>query len=218
MAAKCTDAELLQAWEDLKQAEYVTVADMVRSLGYRASMPKRLRKLIPEEEYRETLAQVEDRKYPRQQVEEWFNTWKSQKRTLREMQEVGAPSSQVLSRLFKKHFGVEFEDACEAKAGRGYIIGRQFEYRCRDYLRKRGYVVFRSPRSQSPADLVAMRSGTILLVQCKTRKDMFSSIERSGLTKMAQDAGGLALLAYRGRKYTGVIHWETMAGEPHEAS
>lgn len=52
-------------------------------------------------------------------------------------------------------------------ASRSYKIGQRFEYRVRDYLRKLGYVVVRSPRSSGPFDLIAAGFGSLLLVQCK---------------------------------------------------
>ena len=51
-----------------------------------------------------------------------------------------------------------------------YIIGRMFEYRVKKQLEKHGYVVFRTAGSHSPADLVALKRGVVVLVQCKYRK------------------------------------------------
>lgn len=49
-----------------------------------------------------------------------------------------------------------------------YEKGRRFEYKVRDNFRKRGYIVYRSAGSHSPADLVAMKAGEIILIQCQT--------------------------------------------------
>lgn len=47
-----------------------------------------------------------------------------------------------------------------------YRKGRRFEYRVRDHLESRGWVVLRCSRSR-PFDLVALKEGMILLIECK---------------------------------------------------
>ena len=157
------------------------------------------------------MGQTDDRRYPEPLVREWFVKWLASRRSLKELVIEGAPKAAVLSRLFHKYMSVEFEDAIEARASRAYQIGRAFEYRCRDALRAKGYVVFRSPQSRSPADLVALRKGVVMLVQCKTRRDMLGRKERLELIELAESAGAKAVLAWRGRWGTG-IQWEDMDG------
>lgn len=48
-----------------------------------------------------------------------------------------------------------------------YERGAAFERRVLEELRSRGYEVFRSAGSRGKADVVAIRPGRILLVQCK---------------------------------------------------
>lgn len=48
-----------------------------------------------------------------------------------------------------------------------YTSGRYFEYRVRNYLHNLGWTVFRSAGSHTMADLVALKPGKVLLVQCK---------------------------------------------------
>lgn len=48
-----------------------------------------------------------------------------------------------------------------------YDMGMAFERAVRKDLEGRGYFVVRSAGSRGPADLVAMRKGIVLLVQCK---------------------------------------------------
>lgn len=48
-----------------------------------------------------------------------------------------------------------------------YTRGRSFEYKVRNYFKDLGWVVVRSAGSKTKADLVAMKSGITLLVQCK---------------------------------------------------
>lgn len=73
------------------------------------------------------------------------------------------------SRTMQRFFPDEWDAVIEAKAPREsmYRRGRAFEYRVRDDLRSRKYFVLRSPRSGSPVDLVAIKPGKVLFVQCK---------------------------------------------------
>ena len=59
-------------------------------------------------------------------------------------------------------------------ASRNYVIGRRFEYRVQNYLRKLGYYVIRSYGSKGLFDLIAVplrgiieRWPDTLLIQCK---------------------------------------------------
>ena len=49
-----------------------------------------------------------------------------------------------------------------------YQRGRHFEYRVRQHFIKEGYIVLRSAGSHTFSDLLAMKGGEILLIQCKT--------------------------------------------------
>lgn len=88
-----------------------------------------------------------------------------------------------------------------------YTRGRYFEYRCKTILEAQGYVVIRSPQSRGPADLVAMRDGEILFVQCKTGAGKLSADARAALIEMARQAGGKAMLARREGR--GIV-WEEL--------
>jgi len=77
-----------------------------------------------------------------------------------------------------------------------YARGRRFEYRTRDYLRKLGWFVIRQPRSSFP-DLVALRDGSILLVECKV-DGYIPSTERRHIVRLARtEVRGKAILAFR---------------------
>ena len=52
----------------------------------------------------------------------------------------------------------------------GYSKGANFERRVRKHLEKQGWVVFRSAGSHSPADLIALRTGEVMLIQCQLSK------------------------------------------------
>lgn len=54
----------------------------------------------------------------------------------------------------------------QAKA---YQRGRNFEYRVKKDMEKRGYLVLRSPASKSPVDLYCIKRGELVFIQCKLR-------------------------------------------------
>jgi len=53
-------------------------------------------------------------------------------------------------------------------ANRSYERGRRFEYRVKRLLEGEGWVVIRAAGSK-PVDLVALRDGAVLFVECKKR-------------------------------------------------
>lgn len=77
-----------------------------------------------------------------------------------------------------------------------YPAGKRFEYRARDVLRKRGYWVLRSPGSRGPVDLVAIKKGEVLLVQCKLNGQI-SNRDKDILSELAESIGAKAVLALR---------------------
>jgi hypothetical protein len=100
------------------------------------------------------------------------------------------------SRTMQRHFPAEYEAVIEAKAPRQtlYRLGRAFEYRVRDDLKGYHYFVLRSPRSLSPVDLVAIRRGAVLFVQCK-RGGALGVGEWNELFALAGSVGAIPLLA-----------------------
>jgi Holliday junction resolvase len=89
-----------------------------------------------------------------------------------------------------------------------YHRGRDLEHRVRTELRKQGYEVLRTAGSKSKVDLVALKPGQILFVQCK-RSGALPPAEWNGLWDLARMAGAVPVLAEqltRGRKY-----WRLMA-------
>lgn len=69
---------------------------------------------------------------------------------------------------------------------KNYIRGRNFEYKCKKLLESQGYLVFRSAGSKGVADLICIKDGLPLLVQCKTsvtNKTLNSHISKSEIDK-----------------------------------
>lgn len=102
-----------------------------------------------------------------------------------------------LSKTMKKYFPDEYECVIEAKAPRDtmYRLGRGFEYRIRDWLKSKGYFVLRSPQSKSPVDLIAIRTGVVLFIQCKRSGNMGSVQEWNDLYDLAQSVSAIPILA-----------------------
>jgi Holliday junction resolvase len=80
-----------------------------------------------------------------------------------------------------------------------YVKGRRFEYRVRDLFEGKGYVVIRAAQSK-PIDLVCLRNGEILLVECKTEKSPLTRAKREELLDLARISGGSAILAQRKKR------------------
>lgn len=78
-------------------------------------------------------------------------------------------------------------------ANRSYKIGQRFEYRVRDFLKRLGYQVLRSPRSSGPYDLMAVGAGNVLLVQCKV-DGVIGPSEWNELYDVAESVRGLKCL------------------------
>jgi len=84
-----------------------------------------------------------------------------------------------------------------------YIRGRRFEHRVKRLLEERGYIVVRSAGSKGPFDLVALRFGEILLIQCKLDGNL-PKAEKRQMIAAARVAGGKPLLAIKDKR-TGEI-------------
>jgi Holliday junction resolvase len=88
--------------------------------------------------------------------------------------------------------------------GRGqYQRGTALENRVRKRLEANGYFVIRSAGSKTPVDLVAIKRGQILFIQCK-RGGNLPAPEWNALYDAATDSGALAVLAeqlVRGQRY-----------------
>lgn len=108
-------------------------------------------------------------------------------------------------RTMTKFFPDEYEGIIESKTPKTsiYRLGRQFEYRIRDYLKKLGFFVLRSPASKSPIDLVAIRKGLVLFVQCKTSGTLPPK-EWNALLDLSESVGAVPVLAER-EKVRGIL-------------
>lgn len=80
-----------------------------------------------------------------------------------------------------------------------YQVGGKFERRVRTYYERKGFFVVRSAGSHGPVDLVALKKGEVLLVQCKVNGQL-SRADRGELVELAGRLGGRAVLVWRGEK------------------
>jgi Holliday junction resolvase len=78
-----------------------------------------------------------------------------------------------------------------------FARGRRFEYRTRDQLRKSGWYVVRQARSAFP-DLIALKEGNILLVECKMN-GRISRSERASINRLRKKIKAVPVLAFRDR-------------------
>lgn len=112
----------------------------------------------------------------------------------------------------RKHIGQRWPDEWDAvieskaPATSKYKLGRAFEYRVRDRFKKAGYFVLRSPRSGSPTDLIALKKGRVVLVQCK-RSGVIVSRDWNEIYDLALSVGAIPVLAEMpGAR--GLVLWE----------
>jgi len=75
-----------------------------------------------------------------------------------------------------------------------YRRGREWEYRVARKLRDEGYFVIRAAGSK-PIDLIAIKDGQVMLVECKTKKPSPSEVEE--LRRLGRELGVKIALAVR---------------------
>lgn len=80
-----------------------------------------------------------------------------------------------------------------------YEVGRRLEYRVRDMFRRNGFFVVRAAQSK-PIDLVCLRNGKSVLVECKAGRSFLGKERRQELLSLANQAGSMVILARRRRR------------------
>lgn len=120
----------------------------------------------------------------------------------------------VFGRTMRRFFPDEWEAEVENHQPRQslYRFGRQFEYRVRDHLREQGYVALRSPQSRSPLDLIAVKPGTVLFIQCK-RSGALGVPEWNALYHLAISAGAVPLLAETSVRQGQINYWRLLSAK-----
>jgi len=85
-------------------------------------------------------------------------------------------------------------------ANKRYVKGRRFEYRVRDDMLNKGFLVFRVAGSK-PVDLIAYKNGKMYAIECKYNKKDINKTSIEKLRRYREKYGVKTLIAYRdGRK------------------
>jgi Holliday junction resolvase len=77
-----------------------------------------------------------------------------------------------------------------------YEAGRRLEYRVRDMFRRNGFFVVRAAQSK-PIDLVCLRNGRSVLVECKAGTSFLGKERAQELLELGQRAGATVVIARR---------------------
>lgn len=132
----------------------------------------------------------------REEAEKIWEDFKSDKRGMvkyciaKEYDDLG------FSRKMRELFPEEWDHVLELKRPKTsmYALGRSFEYKIKKRLEEIGFFVIRSPQSKSPTDLVAIKKGELLFVQCKRGGEMAVK-EWNELFDLAESVGAIPILA-----------------------
>lgn len=87
-----------------------------------------------------------------------------------------------------------------------YEVGKRFEHKVRNALRTDGYEVTRAAGSKTKLDLIAMKPGQLLFVQCKITGTI-AALEWDRLVELAGWVGALPILAVNAPRGRGVALW-----------
>lgn len=89
-----------------------------------------------------------------------------------------------------------------------YEKGRRFEYRVRDLFKEHGFVVIRAAQSK-PIDLVCLKNGKSILVECKVDKSSLGKDGRRELLRLAETSSTIPILAYREKRKVKLLNVKT---------
>lgn len=89
-----------------------------------------------------------------------------------------------------------------------YEKGRRFEYRVRDLFRDHGFFVIRAAQSK-PVDLVCVKNGKTILVECKTNKKAFGQKASLKLLKAVALSQAEIVLAYKENRKIRLLNAKT---------
>ena len=78
-----------------------------------------------------------------------------------------------------------------------YSNGSAFERRVAVDLERDGYACMRAAGSKGAADLIALKPGQVLLVQCKRTNGQLPPHERRALTELAARVAAIAVVAFQ---------------------
>jgi len=116
-----------------------------------------------------------------------------------------------MSRTLQAYFPDEWDAIIESKIPKQtmYRLGRALEYRCRDYFKARGYFTLRSPRSAGKVDVVAIKTGQVVFVQCK-RSGSLGVQEWNAVFDLALSVSAIPLMAMNNPTGRGINFYRLM--------
>lgn len=87
-----------------------------------------------------------------------------------------------------------------------YAAGRRFEWQVRDDLADNGYIIVRAAGSKGDAkvDLIAIKPGQLLFVQCKSTAGALGPAEWDRLVEVSAMVGAVPVLAAKGGRGQGI--------------
>lgn len=80
------------------------------------------------------------------------------------------------------------------KPASAFHRGRKFEWIVRKHFQCLGFFVLRSAASRTPVDLIAVKLGMLLFIQCKLKQEL-SKEQRVELGALAEHCGAIAISA-----------------------
>lgn len=94
-----------------------------------------------------------------------------------------------------------------------YSDGYRFECMTRDDLREQGYEVMRSAGSKGKIDVLGMKPGQLLFVQCKINGKC-SPAERAEVFRLSRMVGAVPLVAYKHKdgRSAAVVKYRMLTG------
>jgi len=185
----------------------LTIESFGKKIGIcRINLTKLFNKYLPERFKKLKSKKIKDHnekfsKYTEADVLELIDQWRGSHLPLHVFSKDVKIGKNTLSKLFKKFLPAEYEAFTEINIGRGsnkYKKGRAFEYLVRDHFKQKGYFVLRSPRSRGLADLIAIKKGELLFIQCKLWGGMNRN-EQKDLFELAESVGAKAMLASKSK-------------------
>lgn len=195
---KFTDEEYARLKRDYAHyREHGRVAQLAQEMGRAAPfLSRKAAELgIANASYKKTYA-GKWKHMPESGARMLFDSFKSSRLQMAQWCKRHGYAAEGFSTTIRQFWPDEWEAVIEAKVPLQsfYRIGRAVEYRVRDQLREHGYFVLRSPGSRSPMDLIAIRVGVVLMIQCK-RGGVLGPKSWNELFDLAESTGAFPILA-----------------------
>ena len=95
-----------------------------------------------------------------------------------------------------------------------YRRGADFERAVRAHLQDNGYECIRSAGSKTKVDLIAIKTGELLLIQCKLPKSDLPTSEWNRLRELSRMCGARPILALKVEGKTRPLFQELLADAP----